>query len=68
MTYVLIAFLFVSYILFHCANIDGYFEEEEKVYYHFSIYKINERFEYYVHYFCLGLFIFFDILFLFFFV
>ena len=64
-TYIALAFLYVSYILFHVSNIDGLFEEEEKVYYHFSIYKINDRIKYYLHYLCLNLFIFFNILFIF---
>ena len=64
-TFVLICFIFVSFILFHCANINGYFEEEKQMYYHFGIYKVNERFKCYLLYLCINLFIFFDILFIF---
>ena len=64
-TFVLLFFIFVSFILFHCANINGYFEEEKQVYYHLNIYKVNERFKYYLLYLCINLFIFFDLLFIF---
>ena len=64
-TFILLFFLFISYILFHIANIDGFFEKNEIYYYHLSIDKINENFEYFLKYFGLNLFIFFEIIFIF---
>ena len=64
-TYIIICFIFVSFILFHVANIDGFLETEQKVYYHLSLNKINERLKYYAYYFCLNLYLFFNILFIF---
>ena len=63
--FILLIFLYISYLLFHIANIDGFFEKEEIYYYHLSLYKKNERYEYYAYYFGLNLFIFFNILFIF---
>ena len=64
-TFILLIFLYISYLLFHIANIDGFFEKEDIYYYHLSLYKKNERYEYYAYYFGLNLFIFFNILFIF---
>ena len=63
-TFIILCVLFISYILFYIANIDGFFETEKKVYYHLSLDKINEKFKYYIYYLCLNLYIFFDILFI----
>ena len=63
-TFILLFFLYISNLLFHISNIDGYFETEKIFYYHINLYKIDKRFVYYALYLFNNLFIFFDIVFI----